>query len=106
MMEKFVARQKLGVIDESLSAKVKRAVLGPYMPRDGDSDERVMGTVPGEDPSGEQMLAAGRPLKINLDLLSHTAREAIQSGDLNLGCLLYTSPSPRDVEESRMPSSA
>ena len=33
--------------------------------------------------------------------------------DLNIGlfgwyaiCLLYTSPSPRDVEESRMPSSA
>ena len=25
--------------------------------------------------------------------------------DIN-GCLLYTSPSPRDVEESRMPSSA
>ena len=25
---------------------------------------------------------------------------------LNIGCLLYTSPSPRDVEESRMPSSA
>ena len=24
----------------------------------------------------------------------------------HLGCLLYTSPSPRDVEESRMPSSA
>ena len=25
---------------------------------------------------------------------------------LYAGCLLYTSPSPRDVEESRMPSSA
>ena len=25
---------------------------------------------------------------------------------VNKGCLLYTSPSPRDVEESRMPSSA
>ena len=25
---------------------------------------------------------------------------------LNNSCLLYTSPSPRDVEESRMPSSA
>ena len=25
---------------------------------------------------------------------------------LNRNCLLYTSPSPRDVEESRMPSSA
>eukprot|EP00827_Trimyema_finlayi_P001859 TRINITY_DN1846_c0_g1_i2.p2 TRINITY_DN1846_c0_g1~~TRINITY_DN1846_c0_g1_i2.p2 ORF type:complete len:113 (-),score=73.75 TRINITY_DN1846_c0_g1_i2:14-310(-) len=24
----------------------------------------------------------------------------------NISCLLYTSPSPRDVEESRMPSSA
>ena len=26
--------------------------------------------------------------------------------DQDSGCLLYTSPSPRDVEESRMPSSA
>ena len=25
---------------------------------------------------------------------------------VNISCLLYTSPSPRDVEESRMPSSA
>ena len=32
---------------------------------------------------------------------------AERSGDiLSMGCLLYTSPSPRDVEESRMPSSA
>ena len=27
-------------------------------------------------------------------------------GELGYRCLLYTSPSPRDVEESRMPSSA
>ena len=27
-------------------------------------------------------------------------------GEVHDGCLLYTSPSPRDVEESRMPSSA
>ena len=27
-------------------------------------------------------------------------------GTIGNGCLLYTSPSPRDVEESRMPSSA
>ena len=26
--------------------------------------------------------------------------------DAHFACLLYTSPSPRDVEESRMPSSA
>ena len=39
-----------------------------------------------------------------------TARNGIDcNGDLDVDghtCLLYTSPSPRDVEESRMPSSA
>ena len=30
----------------------------------------------------------------------------VGSGKLPVSCLLYTSPSPRDVEESRMPSSA
>ena len=30
----------------------------------------------------------------------------ISTGDMLRDCLLYTSPSPRDVEESRMPSSA
>ena len=29
-----------------------------------------------------------------------------QNIDYHICCLLYTSPSPRDVEESRMPSSA
>ena len=29
-----------------------------------------------------------------------------QNFDVVVTCLLYTSPSPRDVEESRMPSSA
>ena len=35
-----------------------------------------------------------------VDIIGFTGNENIQS------CLLYTSPSPRDVEESRMPSSA
>ena len=33
-------------------------------------------------------------------------RAAIQHGLLSQGCLLYTSPSPRDYAASRMPSSA
>ena len=49
---------------------------------------------------------------------SYTARENIQEalpllipaamklGSMALGCLLYTSPSPRDRQKSRMPSSA
>ena len=36
---------------------------------------------------------------------SEIAREIIMNA-LYDACLLYTSPSPRDVEESRMPSSA
>ena len=33
--------------------------------------------------------------------------QTFQQGSVqNPNCLLYTSPSPRDVEESRMPSSA
>ena len=31
---------------------------------------------------------------------------ALREADEDDNCLLYTSPSPRDVEESRMPSSA
>ena len=34
------------------------------------------------------------------------AVEALNLDKIHKICLLYTSPSPRDVEESRMPSSA
>ena len=46
-----------------------------------------------------QFLAAEAPF----DTLANQARWA---ASLGYNCLLYTSPSPRDVEESRMPSSA
>ena len=36
----------------------------------------------------------------------HPLADAIVTYAKDKGCLLYTSPSPRDVEESRMPSSA
>ena len=40
-----------------------------------------------------------------LEILEARMRE-LDAGAEPSGCLLYTSPSPRDVEESRMPSSA
>ena len=42
------------------------------------------------------------------DELIKKAEQLIENYEqkLNEACLLYTSPSPRDVEESRMPSSA
>ena len=42
-------------------------------------------------------------------LIGTTGNEVNQytlSEGFNIACLLYTSPSPRDVEESRMPASA
>ena len=40
------------------------------------------------------------------DIVSKYPDGKQQSAVMALLCLLYTSPSPRDVEESRMPSSA
>ena len=44
-----------------------------------------------------------RLLEITLEDLSKKFHSAVLEGDI---CLLYTSPSPRDRQKSRMPSSA
>ena len=41
-----------------------------------------------------------------LDELTATARQSLAETAEALHCLLYTSPSPRDRQKSRMPSSA
>ena len=38
--------------------------------------------------------------------ISGDAERSCAIGDLHVSCLLYTSPSPRDLSTSRMPSSA
>jgi len=43
----------------------------------------------------------GKVAKIG-NLKAHQAKKVVDAG----GCLLYTSPSPRDLSTSRMPSSA
>ena len=50
----------------------------------------------------EIIVAIDSPDKIS----SHPLFENSEKIELSGTCLLYTSPSPRDVEESRMPSSA
>ena len=47
-------------------------------------------------------------IKNNIDWKAHGYEFCGEAGDGELAypCLLYASPSPRDVEESRMPSSA
>ena len=50
--------------------------------------------------SGKDKGHTGKVLQV-----SPSENKVIVEGQ-NMVCLLYTSPSPRDVEESRMPSSA
>ena len=46
------------------------------------------------------------PLIYRAELMHRVIDVIIENQDHIMNCLLYTSPSPRDVEESRMPSSA
>ena len=45
-------------------------------------------------------------MQVGTPLISYLLPAHFERWCLKWGCLLYTSPSPRDVEESRMPSSA
>ena len=54
---------------------------------------------------GINMSALGRD-KQSLSLEQETVAIEVPGLSLYYGCLLYTSPSPRDRQKSRMPSSA
>ena len=68
-----------------------------------------------DDKLSKQLLEAGdkveeklwrMPLHKNFDKLIDSKNADMQNINYVGGCLLYTSPSPRDAHESRMPSSA
>ena len=65
--------------------------------------------VPYSDPLADGpviQVAASRALKSGTSLRKVIKLLESLKGKLNIPCLLYTSPSPRDVNRSRMPSSA
>ena len=63
--------------------------------------ERIFGILMNNGISIEQ-----RADKIAVVYEDGQLKDAVKAADALRACLLYTSPSPRDVEESRMPSSA
>ena len=63
--------------------------------------------MPPNDNPRKQDLAPLKELEIQPSTIETIDRALFEYIDDELDiCLLYTSPSPRDVEESRMPSSA
>ena len=90
-------------------------VINNFMVQGGgfDTDMRQKGTnapIQNEANNGLKNDRGTIAMARTMDPHSATAQFFINVSDndfLNFsGCLLYTSPSPRDVEESRMPSSA
>ena len=59
--------------------------------------------VPGETPAWDILLSFAASAE---DPISGGRHKVLGSSALNIPCLLYTSPSPRDQRGSRMPSSA
>ena len=57
-------------------------------------------------PRGGLVLAVCLSHRLGIPLLEQPQAGCLVVDDIYETCLLYTSPSPRDVEESRMPSSA
>ena len=57
--------------------------------------------------NSKDLLFLSRDYKLGKIIKSEGIKKGIENTNYLLKtCLLYTSPSPRDVEESRMPSSA
>ena len=71
------------------------AEVGVLIATDPEGDDLTFSIVINADPDNDQVPAF---------LIDGDRLLVADSGDFD--CLLYTSPSPRDVEESRMPSSA
>ena len=75
----------------------------------------ALGTLSGDAPADAAPQVPAEPKIDNLGRSYATGRRKDAAarvwvkrgtGQMTINCLLYTSPSPRDVEESRMPSSA
>ena len=81
----------LNAIDDDLPVELEAAVT------EADADPEVHLMI---------LSGAGRAFCAGYDLNHYTSSEASNTVIQDMPCLLYTSPSPRDKRQSRMPSSA
>ena len=114
MEDAILAEDELSILlqEEPLSRFKKQALQrlavssGYFTDRDNTSEHRWFATEIGTGiPLGNFENILATEISFRNDVLS-LPDEGLKRSDLYNLCLLYTSPSPRDVEESRMPSSA
>ena len=95
-----VFKTTVGLLDE----------FGPIRVRDTPiSEQAILGAARGAAMTGLRPIAEimfSDFLAVCWDIVANQMAKARYMTDGQISCLLYTSPSPRDVEESRMPSSA
>ena len=68
--------------------------------------ERYLRSADSLKAEADALLEGREPGDVQFDEESGEGDTLAVARDLDLACLLYTSPSPRDAHESRMPSSA
>ena len=104
------------VVDANADLVTEKTLLsGDSTPAEGDSVTFLIevtnnGTAQATGISLTDLLPAGLTATAGNGVVSqgtyNVATGLFDIGTLNIGCLLYTSPSPRDATLSRMPSSA
>ena len=91
------------VIDYNVQIRVKEDGSGVH------TDNVKMSTNPPDDNATEESVKLKESGKVKeivaVTIGDDKAQETVRKA-LAVGCLLYTSPSPRDRQKSRMPSSA
>ena len=68
-----------------------------------ESNKIILGLDPGTNIMGYGLIQSS---KNNIELIQYGVLNLKKLNDHTKNCLLYTSPSPRDKRQSRMPSSA
>ena len=86
------------ISDKTISGKIAKDVFAKMVAGEGSADEII------ERDGLKQVTDMGAIEKMVDDVISANAAQAEKAKDNP--CLLYTSPSPRDLSTSRMPSSA
>ena len=68
--------------------------------------KREGGVIPPKEATSKAKTELLKSIRLSEIEIGRILQEARETAKISLDCLLYTSPSPRDKRQSRMPSSA